>query len=348
MITCMKCRKEFMYESNLKKHLNQHTPCDLIVVCDICDMKFKSLRNLNNHKLKTIPCIRKNNDYEDKKIQNQLLLEQLKETTKLKLADKKLEIEDKKTKRKEITAKLVNDRLEQSKKVADDAKLLFIKTTRDSIMKQLERYISISLPLYDGKKNMSIDILRRDRQFYTDLTEVYNDTDSIMDLNKGIFTLIFTNDKFKNVFYNAQLDEYYAIGYKTGRIRVIHTKYNEHIEPIIKPILIQVYQMISSQYNNPNWPGLEYDTPKFKKLMNFRNIISSKSIEQYNYIDIQALIPDEEYNNEETGFDNIEDDRGSSITDSTKANKTQFVKIEKLYIQQQFTDVIQLPEPGLT
>lgn len=52
MFTCLKCNKEFTYESKLKAHNNRKTPCNtekINLECNICNLKFNRLYNKKKH-----------------------------------------------------------------------------------------------------------------------------------------------------------------------------------------------------------------------------------------------------------------------------------------------------------
>ena len=63
---CTRCKKDFYYISNYKRHTNRKNICEIygsnIRYCNKCGIKFNSKHLLNNHLKSNVICIRKNND----------------------------------------------------------------------------------------------------------------------------------------------------------------------------------------------------------------------------------------------------------------------------------------------
>ncbi len=57
MPKCTKCKKKFVSQYLLDKHLNREIPCDQEIKCEKCDKKFEKKRDLERHMNRKTPCV---------------------------------------------------------------------------------------------------------------------------------------------------------------------------------------------------------------------------------------------------------------------------------------------------
>lgn len=77
---CNKCKKKFVSEYLLNKHLNRAVPCDTKLQCDICGREFSLKKDFEQHMNRKTPCIKINENVKFyKEIELQIEQEKIKQ-----------------------------------------------------------------------------------------------------------------------------------------------------------------------------------------------------------------------------------------------------------------------------
>jgi hypothetical protein len=278
MPKCTKCKKKFVSQYLLDKHLNREITCDQEIKCGTCGKIFKLKRDLERHMNRKTPCIKnyynKNNSNvlleiekektkrELEKIKLQIELENKKQQTIQIKMDKSLEIEKVKTDRKEKTASVINN----------------INTQNINI--EAETYInnqfnaSIVYTKSEDKNKALIDWYKK-LENSKEIEFLCNDSKDLTDLVANIFKNNFNNDyspKTRYFIYDKQSNKFLSVSKKSNKYEI--TEFSE-ISRILKNVADTSYDIIEPHIPDDNNIG-----SKLHGLKLYKNIYNTdKSLE---------------------------------------------------------------------
>ncbi len=275
---CSKCKKVFHSKYNLERHINRKTPCDYSVElkCDKCGKEFSTKFNYGRHIKRKTDC--SNNvqleverektkqqeakiKQEEEKTKRELEKIKLKAEMELKKMEKELELKQKeielrtlktleieqaKTERKEKTPQIINNiqnitiqnnfiQYIENKYVTEKVITLNSDRFRKLIKKIFEYYIAKKIPYNCNLCNVS--------KTAEEFTIIF-------------FKLLFNNETrpfLKCMFYNRDLDTFFGIFDKFSlednkNKEVKKIDFEKYVEPIIKPIIIELFKSISEYF----------------------------------------------------------------------------------------------------
>lgn len=255
-LTCILCNKKFNSNNNLQKHMNRQVPCNIVIQCVRCEKIFNRQIDLDKHSKRKFPCILKTSkseiDFEHEKMRlelemkNKLILmntqaQIAKEASALKTADElikkekdaqvakekmilKSELdmkkEDAKTKRKEITAKMINEKNTRDKLAQAQVEKEAAAKERRDYMKIMEDVLNVRdmITTFKNVKNSRIEYIKkfiRTKEFKEELIEIYNTGNNFKELVSLILQAVFSDKnrpERQNIFYLIKYDEFYYIG----------------------------------------------------------------------------------------------------------------------------------------
>ncbi len=295
---CDKCKKEFYSKFNLERHHNRKTPCFISeTTCTRCLQEFKSVYLLEKHMKKKIPC--KSYKKRDKNLQLdsassnknntkvQIKLEIEKEKTiqkeidakkeemrmqhekEMKLLDleilklrteKNLEIENKKTERKEKTAHVINN-------------IETINIQNNFIQHIENKYIVDNMHTIDSPHFRSENNLKKIFNKYITNSEfncyLYSLCKTAEEFTILFLRILFNNEalpKIKFMFYNKDLGNFYGIfkqlSNEENKKEVKQIEYEKYIDPILRPIVLELYRILEDYFvksdNTPSTSDEDY------------------------------------------------------------------------------------------
>lgn len=327
--SCEKCSKVFKSNYLLDKHLNRKTPCDIILQCSKCNKMFATTRLLTNHLDRKTSCMVAIIDINLSKLELKLEIEKEKTlqisekalmqtdlinkraiaqadliskrlSAKIFTKDKDLEKEYLKTKRKEITAQIVNEKILADRKLAEYKHLDYLRIKEEEAFKYVESRILTNEVVFDINE-LSHLLMHLIRNNILDVKKVFEEFTTIEECSTALLQVIFNNDEypqFKSLFYFLEIDKYFIIKLINGIKKASLVNFN-NIVPDITNLLLQGYRELhcicNSQFrSNERIPTLYqidkyadilqdlnskyYNMPTSTKLIGYQDLLTIKPI----------------------------------------------------------------------
>lgn len=321
---CNKCRKKFVSEYLLNKHLNRAVPCDKKLSCDKCSKEFSLKKDYDQHMNRKTSCVVVNINnqtsieislqIEQEKTRRELekikLKAELAKETKLALLEKEselrqreielrkeknLEIEEAKEKRKEKTVHIINN--EQN-----------ITIQNNFILNIQNKYVTHTVIALESKEF---------KEYEKDIYEIaickklpfnkylFDDSENINEFISTFLRLLLNNAckiDYKNMFYSRDLKTFFGIFkiliegndeecYK--EIREI--TYEQYIDPILRPIIQKLFDCIKDSHRKEPISG-DKNHMKYIDITNNRNkVLESLSEISKDILYDGNMITEEEY-----------------------------------------------------
>lgn len=268
---CSKCGIKCISEYTLNKHINQKTPCDVIIECDRCKKTFIRLIDLERHKARKNPCkvLTKSKD-----LSNQLKLEIEKEKTlqkdkelegKLAILElkKKKEIEIIKAKAEEVNNKIDKRQAFENNRVQNELMLI-----QEKAKLQLAKAEKIEQLKTERKEKTAATIKKNTTEIDTKIVIQF-----INENAKSINHTVKSMKELLEIFYN---DANFGAGLDEDDCDKNYTfieifKNNENIIGMTKALIIYYY-------GNPDYPN-EGCLYYYKQLDNFYSFYEDKNKE---------------------------------------------------------------------
>ena len=303
VLECIRCKKIFKVDKELSTHLNKKIPClvldtklsDKLALLNLQDEnKIKMLdkkSKLDNERIEQKRQdmeIKQRNEKEKEelKLQNEREMFDQKAKAKHDLTNLNLKIrqemqerksadlrylDETKTKRKMMTAKMINDQVIFENQRAINDKCADDKEEYIKMYNKVLEYVPINK--YTFSSDTQLKIFSISQEHMEDCIDMFNRINSSSEYIIQVLEIVLQNKNlsFRNIFYNPKLDIYCVISHNhvTGKSHIIYKKYDQILK-ILHPLLNFCYMicagggLMTPQYKYANIDNKEI-SEKFEK-----------------------------------------------------------------------------------
>lgn len=273
MFKCKKCKKKFISQYLLDKHLNREVPCDQKIMCELCNKIFQKKIELERHMQRKTPCVKVD------KIKKSISLEIQQEKTKQEREKTRRELEKIKLKNEQI--KLKNEQREKEIQLQKEKALAIEEKKMEQLKFDHEK--KLEKMLLQKEKELTIENIKTERKEKT--TTIINNDNRQQIINNIQVTI-------NNIFPAENIvdcTDYLADNIipklvdSMGEYKFLDYKENGSLSYIIKDL-----------FNNSNRPALRNMIYKPSHDMCFAVIDKSWKIKDLEYISnilAKSLIP---------------------------------------------------------